>query len=175
MSSLPEVPQRRGNRQMDTKDPIRTLEESKTSNIKVIPTLFNIQFQLACFSNGGITLNCQGLGCKGSFKLIIVKLNLRKGIKKNINFISIPLFSSCHSQAPFYTIWFVNKYFLRKDQSAYNLSLRLPDKMFVIAKFVVQLAPGIPLLARSELKCIFRSLRTLFVWFSRKLQILKLS
>ena len=30
--------------------------------------------------------------------------------------------------------------------------------MFVIAKFVVQLAPGIPLLAKSELKCIFRSL-----------------
>ena len=78
MSSLPEVPQQRGgNRQMDTKDPIRTLEESKTSNIKVIPTLFNIQFQLACFSNGGITLNCPGLGCKGSFKMIIVELNLR--------------------------------------------------------------------------------------------------
>ena len=80
MSSLPEVPQRGGNRQMDTKDPIRTLEESKTSNIKVIPTLFNIQFQLACFSNGGITLNCPGLGCKGSFKMIIVELNLRHKI-----------------------------------------------------------------------------------------------
>ena len=77
--------------------------------------------------------------------------------------------------SPFYSIWFVNKYFLRKDQSAYNLSLRLPDKMFVIAKFVVQLAPGIPLLAKSELKCIFRSLKALVVWFCRKLQILKLS
>ncbi len=173
MSSLPEVPQRRGNRQMDTKDPIRTLEESKTSNIKVIPTLFNIQFQLACFSNGGISLNCQGLGCKGSFRMIIVKLNLRKGKRIEIQF-RFNLFPYPFS-SPFYTIWFVNKYFLRKDQSAYNLSLRLPDKMFVIAKFVVQLAPGIPLLARSELKCIFRSLRTLFVWFSRKLQILKLS
>ena len=78
MSSLPEVPQQRGgNRQMDTKDPIRTLEESKTSNIKVIPTLFNIQFQLACFSNGGITLNCPGLGCKGSFKMITAEFNFR--------------------------------------------------------------------------------------------------
>ena len=55
MSSLPEVPQRGGNRQMDTKDPIRTLEESKTSNIKVIPTLFNIQFSVCALESDDLT------------------------------------------------------------------------------------------------------------------------